>query len=118
MVYRENRETAVVTDLVFRLMFEVFWIAPLDSRRQNTILQEFMRSGRLLVSLLSMENSVNRTDAHREELRRAVAALEQCVGQVVESKLFPAVQGVEALRILQQIKQETGVCESSGAPEK
>ena len=42
-----------LVDTVFRLMFEILWVAPYDRRRSNAALSEFERRGRETAVLLA-----------------------------------------------------------------
>ena len=42
-----------LVDTVFRLMFEILWVAPYDRRRSNAALSEFERCGRETAVLLA-----------------------------------------------------------------
>ena len=42
-----------LVDTVFRLMFEILWVAPYDRRRGNAALSEFERRGRETAVLLA-----------------------------------------------------------------
>mgnify|MGYP000095838862 FL=1 len=85
-----------LVDTVFRLMFEILWVAPYDRRRSNAALSEFERRGRETAVLLA---ATDLRSASPGELQ----TLLQAVGRLESEALFSRWQCAEALAQVRRI---------------
>ena len=79
---------AELVDIVFRLMFETFWVAPYDLRRDFPVLVNFERHARHASVLLGKIDFASASGAQIYELGKTVAALDRAVRQIAEARLF------------------------------
>lgn len=87
---------AELVDIVFRLMFETFWVAPYDLRRDFPVLVNFERHARHASVLLGKIDFASASGAQIYELGKTVAALDRAVRQIAEARLFSPVECAEA----------------------
>ena len=73
---------AELVDIVFRLMFETFWVAPYDLRRDFPVLVNFERHARHASVLLGKIDFASASGAQIYELGKTVAALDRAVRQI------------------------------------
>ncbi len=108
---------AEFVDVLFRLMFETFWVAPYDQRRDYPALVNFERYARRASVLLGKIDLAAASEAQLYELRRTVSALGQAVRQITESHLFSPVECAEALELVGRIQNALPVeCAAGVAP--
>lgn len=79
-----------LVDTVFRLMFEILWVAPYDRRRSNAALSEFERRGRETAVLLAATDLRSASPGELQTLLQAVGRLAQTIGRLESEALFPA----------------------------
>ena len=95
---------AEFVDVIFRLMFETFWVPTYDRRRSDPLLIEFERCARHTSVLLGATDDALATEIQLRALGKAVDALEQSVLKVIEARLFLTDVCNEALEFVAQIK--------------
>ena len=71
-----------LVDTVFRLMFEILWVAPYDRRRSNAALSEFERRGRETAVLLAATDLRSASPGELQTLLQAVGRLVQTIGRL------------------------------------
>ena len=86
-----------LVDTVFRLMFEILWVAPYDRRRSNAALSEFERRGRAVALRLAAAESRSGSPGEPATLLQAVGRLVQTIGRLESEALFSRWQCAEAL---------------------
>ena len=86
-----------LVDTVFRLMFEILWVAPYDRRRSNAALSEFERRGRETAVLLAATDLRSASPGELQTLLQAVGRLVQTIGRLESEALFSRWQCAEAL---------------------
>ena len=91
---------AELVDIVFRLMFETFWVAPYDLRRDFPVLVNFERHARHASVLLGKIDFASASGAQIYELGKTVAALDRAVRQIAEARLFSPVECAEAQELV------------------
>ena len=94
---------AEFVDIVFHLMFETFWVAPYDLRRDFPALVNFERHARRASVLLGKIDFASASGAQIYELGKTVAALDRAVRQIAEARLFSPVECAEALELVGRI---------------
>ena len=94
---------AELVDIIFRLMFETFWVAPYDLRRDFPVLVNFERHARHASVLLGKIDFASASGAQIYELGKTVAALDRAVRQIAEARLFSPVECAEAQELVGQI---------------
>ena len=77
-----------LVDTVFRLMFEILWVAPYDRRRSNAALSEFERRGRETAVLLAATDLRSASPGELQTLLQAVGRLVQTIGRLESEALF------------------------------
>ena len=95
---------AELVDIVFRLMFETFWVAPYDLRRDFPVLVNFERHARHASVLLGKIDFASASGAQIYELGKTVAALNRAVRQIAEARLFSPVECAEAQELVGRIR--------------
>ena len=95
---------AELVDIVFRLMFETFWVAPYDLRRDFPVLVNFERHARHASVLLGKIDFASASGAQIYELGKTVAALDRAVRQIAEARLFSPVECAEAQELVGRIR--------------
>ena len=95
---------AEFVDIVFHLMFETFWVAPYDLRRDFPALVNFERHARRASVLLGKIDFASASGAQIYELGKTVAALDRAVRQIAEARLFSPVECAEALELVGRIR--------------
>ena len=95
---------AEFVDIVFHLMFETFWVAPYDLRRDFPVLVNFERHARHASVLLGKIDFASASGAQIYELGKTVAALDRAVRQIAEARLFSPVECAEALELVGRIR--------------
>ena len=83
-----------LVDTVFRLMFEILWVAPYDRRRSNAALSGFERCSRETAVLLAATDLGSASPGELQTLLQAVDRLVQTIGRAA---LFSRWQCAEAL---------------------
>ena len=73
-----------LVDTVFRLMFEILWVAPYDRRRSNAALSEFERRGRETAVLLAATDLRSASPGELQTLLQAVGRLVRIAAIVQE----------------------------------
>ena len=96
---------AEFVDVLFRLMFEKFWVAPYDQRRDYQVLDNFERCARRTSVLLGKVDLATASPAQLGEVEQAVASLDRAVRQVAESRLFSPPECAEALEQVRRIQR-------------
>ena len=92
-----------LVDTVFRLMFEILWVAPYDRRRSNAALSEFERRGRETAVLLAATDLLSASPGELQTLLQAVGRLVQTIGRLESEALFSRWQCAEALAQVRRI---------------
>ena len=92
-----------LVDTVFRLMFEILWVAPYDRRRSNAALSEFERCGRGTAVLLAATDLRSASPGELQTLLQAVGRLVQTIGRLESEALFSRWQCAEALAQVRRI---------------
>lgn len=92
-----------LVDTVFRLMFEILWVAPYDRRRSNAALSEFERRGRETAVLLAATDLRSASPGELQTLLQAVGRLVQTIGRLESESLFSRWQCAEALAQVRRI---------------
>jgi len=95
---------AELVDIVFRLMFETFWVAPYDLRRDFPVLVNFERHARHASVLLGKIDFASASGAQIYELGKTVAALDRAVRQIAEARLFSPVECAELVLVSGSVK--------------
>lgn len=86
-----------LVDTVFRLMFEILWVAPYDRRRSNAALSGFERCSRETAVLLAATDLRSASPGELQTLLQAVGRLVQTIGRLESEALFSRWQCAEAL---------------------
>ena len=106
---------AELVDIVFRLMFETFWVAPYDLRRDFPVLVNFERHARHASVLLGKIDFASASGAQIYELGKTVAALDRAVRQIAEARLFSPVECAEAQELVGRIRNALpAACATAG----
>ena len=95
---------AEFVETVFCLMFETFWVAPYDLRRDFPVLVNFERHARHASVLLGKIDFASASGAQIYELGKTVAALDRAVRQIAEARLFSPVECAEAQELVGRIR--------------
>lgn len=95
---------AEFVDVLFRLMFEIFWMAPYDQRRDYPALVNFERCARRASVLLGKVDLATASEAQLCELEQAVASLGRAVRVIAELRLFSPAECAEALELIGRIQ--------------
>ena len=85
-------------------MFETFWVAPYDLRRDFPVLVNFERHARHASVLLGKIDFASASGAQIYELGKTVAALDRAVRQIAEARLFSPVECAEAQELVGRIR--------------
>ena len=92
-----------LVDTVFRLMFEILWVAPYDRRRSNAALSEFERRGRSAVTRLAATDLAAASGIELDEMRYAVECLLRSIERLDAARLLPPERCAEALESVRRI---------------
>ena len=92
-----------LVDTVFRLMFEILWVAPYDRRRSNAALSGFERCSRETAVLLAATDLRSASPGELQTLLQAVGRLVQIIGRLESEALFSRWQCAEALAQVRRI---------------
>ena len=95
---------AELVAIVLRLMFETFWVAPYDLRRDFPVLVNFERHARHASVLLGKIDFASASGAQIYELGKTVAALDRAVRQIAEARRFSPVECAEAQELVGRIR--------------
>lgn len=109
---------AEFVETVFCLMFETFWMAPYDPRRSDPVLACFERRARSVSVLLGKTDLASATEAQLREVARAVAGLEESVGQIAGTGLFRSRDCAEALEQIRGIREALAEQCAAGIPSR
>lgn len=98
-----------LVDTIFELLFEVFWVAPLDVRRHNAELVDFDRTARRLAVVLGDTDLRTASQEKAGLLMQLIQTLVRGVQQIEASRLFPPVQCQKASQMLDRIAGQVRV---------
>ena len=106
-----RKNNPILVAAVFRLMFEILWVAPYDRRRSNAALSEFERRGRETAVLLAATDlrSASPGDLaaasgiELDEMRYAVECLLRSIERLDAARLLPPERCAEALESVRRI---------------
>lgn len=90
-------------DTVFRLLFEILWVAPYDRRRSNSALSQFESSAGRTAELLTVTDLSAASSVELQTLLQAVEHLLVTIGQLESESLFSRWQCAEALAQVRRI---------------
>lgn len=99
-----------LVDTVFRLMFEILWVAPYDRRRSNAALSGFERCSRETAVLLAATDLRSASPANCRRSCRPSTRLVQTIGRLESEALFSRWQCAEALA---QVRRSPPSCRST-----
>lgn len=92
-----------LVDTVFRLTFEILWVAPYDRRRGNAVLSEFESSARQTADLLTATDLAAASAEQLQTLMRSVERLMRNFERLEAEHIFTRWQCAEALAQMRRI---------------
>lgn len=94
---RTGKHNAELVEAVFRLMFEILWVAPYDRCRGNAAWREFDLTARRAVLLLASTDFAAASPEQLGTVLRTAELLVRCIGRFGQEHLFPPARCAEAL---------------------
>lgn len=101
-----------LVDTLFRLIFDVLWVAPYDRRRGKEALSEFEDSARKAAGLLAATDLATAPAEELQALCEAVERLVSCIERLESERLFSRWQCAEAVA---QVRLIAGIVQSGPA---
>lgn len=92
-----------LVDTVFRLTFEILWVAPYDRRRGNAVLSEFESSARQTADLLTATDLAAASAEELQTLMHSVERLMRNFKRLEAEHIFTRWQCAEALAQMRRI---------------
>ena len=92
-----------LVDAVFRLMFEILWVAPYDRRRCRATWREFDQVSRRLALLLASTDFDAASVEQLEAVLRNAELTVQCIAQFGPGHLFSPARCAEALAVARRV---------------
>ncbi len=94
------------TDLLFRLMFELFWVSPMDWRHKDDALRSFMSTANRTAQLINTPDAPSKIAQYRKKLLTNISGLRVHLEQIETSRLFDKTTCDEARRLIDQVAQQ------------
>ncbi|WP_295961402.1 hypothetical protein [uncultured Alistipes sp.] len=112
---RTGKHNAELVEAVFRLMFEILWVAPYDRRRGNAAWREFDLTARRAVQLLASTDFAAASPEQFGTVLRTAELLVRCIGRFGQEHLFSPARYTEALALARRVADRVREAAACGA---